>query len=155
LLKPKVLKLRILKNKSKDKRKKRSSSYKYRIHVKITPNNVFCMLADKKRTLYVQSAGILKLQVSQKSLKHTTPILINRFIEKVKELTKLTKKKERSYRINISGPKKIKKRALEQLMSKLSGGKLLIDVKNKKVFNGCRAKKKRKKKGKRLRVFKI
>jgi hypothetical protein len=52
------------------------------------------------------------------------------------------------------GPKKIKKLVLEVISNNLKGKNLIIDVKSKKCFNGCRPPKKRRKKQKGLRIFK-
>jgi hypothetical protein len=52
------------------------------------------------------------------------------------------------------GPKKIKKLVLEVISNNLKAKNLIIDVKSKKCFNGCRPPKKRRKKQKCLRIFK-
>jgi len=52
--------------------------------------------------------------------------------------------------ISIIGPKKTKKLILEVISNNLKGKNLIIDVKSKKCFNGCRPPKKKKKKTKRV-----
>jgi ribosomal protein S11 len=123
----------------------------YSIHVKITPNNIFCVLKDNKKnkTILLISAGILKIKISKKKLKFVNKLLVQNFIFKIKE-----KLKHKTCIVKISGPKKIIKFVSRQLIFSLNKSKLLINVLNKKVFNGCRAKKMRRKKRKGLRILK-
>ena len=128
-----------------------SRKIKYNINIKITPNNIFCILKDnnKNKTILLISAGILHLKISKKKLKFVNKILIQNFIDKINK-----KLKQKTCIVKISGPKKITKFISKKLILSLIKTKLLINILNKKIFNGCRAKKARKKKRKGLRVFK-
>ena len=119
------------------------------IHIKITPNNVFCTFRNFKRTLVVLTAGIVKLKVSKKSLKYITKFIIKAFVKKIKK--EIRKKNTILY---ISGPIKIRKRIIRQIRRYLKYRNLLINILIKKSFNGCRAKKAKRKKRKGFRVFK-
>ena len=124
---------------------------KYNINIKITPNNIFCTLRKNKtnQTILLISAGILKLKISKKKLKYVNKILVQNFIDKIK------KKVRNTYCIlKISGPKKIIKFVTRQLIFFLKKTKLLVNNLSKKIFNGCRAKKIRRKKHKGMRFFK-
>lgn len=123
----------------------------FSVSIKITPNNIFCLLKNikKQKTILLLSAGILKLKISKKKLKFASKIIIQNFIEKIKK-----RLKNKKVIITMSGPKKIRKFLLKQLIFSLKKTKLLINAINKKIFNGCRVKKKRKKKQKGKRVFK-
>ena len=126
-----------------------SKKIKYNINIKITPNNIFCILKDRNKTILLISAGILHLKISKKKLKFVNKILIQNFIDKINK-----KLKQKTCIVKISGPKKIIKFISKKLILSLIKTKLLINILNKKIFNGCRAKKTRKKKRKGLRIFK-
>ena len=122
----------------------------YYITIKITPNNVFCNLKTKKnKTLIVLSAGILKIKTSKKKMKFAIKIIIPKFLKNLKKIVN-----NKKTIVNISGPKKIRKNILKQFFKTLIKTKLIFNIKEKKCFNGCRAKKKRRKKRKGLRIFK-
>jgi len=125
--------------------------YYKQINIRITPNNVFCTLKNilKNKTLYVTSAGKCSTKTSKKVLRYSTKIITQIFFDKIKNHLKSNK-----FLINIIGPKKIRKSVLEQISNSLRGKNLLINVENKKCFNGCRPSKKRRKKQKGLRIFK-
>ena len=126
----------------------------YSINIKITPNNIFCVLRDNKKnkTIILISAGILEIKVSKKKLKFVNKLLVQNFLNKIK--TKIPQLQNKKFIVKISGPKKVIKFVSRQLISFLNKSILLMNALNKKVFNGCRAKKIRRKKHKGLRVFK-
>lgn len=123
----------------------------YYIIIKVTPNNIFCVLKNinRNKTIILLSAGILHLQISKKKLKFAGKILITSFVEKIKSTIK-----GKTCSISISAPIKTRKFALRHILSSLKKSKMLVNSLSKKIFNGCRAKKKRRKKRKGLRVFK-
>jgi len=121
------------------------------INIKIKPNNVFCTLKDsvKNSTLYITSAGKCNVKTSKKTLRFSSKIIIQSFFDNIKKHIKSNK-----FLINIIGPKKIRKSILEQFAINFKNRDLIINVKGKKCFNGCRPPKKRRKKQKGLRIFK-
>jgi ribosomal protein S11 len=124
---------------------------KYLINIKIIPNNIFCVLRDlvEKQTKVFISGGLLKLNVSKKKHKFLLKIIIENFINRI------CKQLQNSLCIlTVVGPIKIKKQAIRFLVRGLKSVKLLINPIEKKVFNGCRAKKKKRKKRLRFRIFK-
>jgi ribosomal protein S11 len=128
-----------------------SKKFSKHVNIKIKPNNVFCTLRDslKKSTLYITSAGKCNVKTSKKTLRFSSKIIIQSFFDNIKKHLKSTK-----FLINIIGPKKIRKAILEQLAINFKNKDLIINVKGKKCFNGCRPPKKRRKKQKGLRIFK-
>lgn len=124
--------------------------YKH-INIRVTPNNVFCTLKNvlKNKTLFVTSAGKCNTKTSKKILRYSSKIITQTFFEKIKNHLNSNK-----FIVNIIGPKKIRKSILEQVSISLRGKNLIINVENKKCFNGCRPPKKRRKKQKGLRIFK-
>ena len=123
----------------------------YYIIIRVTPNNIFCVLKSIKqnKTVVLMSAGILDIKISKKGLKYAGKILITSFVDKIRKRTK-----NALCYINISAPIKTRKFALKKILSSLKKTKMLIHTPDKKIFNGCRAKKKRRKKRKGLRVLK-
>lgn len=123
----------------------------YKIKVKIIPNNVFCTFIDiaENKTKIVTSAGKYKLNVSRKKLKFTSKIIISKFIDDIK-----TQIKNGTVLIEIYGPIKQKKGVIKKFISSLKRNKLLIKSLSVKCFNGCRPKKKKRKKQKGLRILK-
>lgn len=121
------------------------------IFIKIRPNNVFCTLVDKhsNKILYTISSGKCNIKTSKKTLKYSSKIVLQSFFDNIKKYLK-----KDYFLITISGPKKIKKSVLELLSLNLRNKNIIIDVKGKKCFNGCRPPKKRRKKQKGLRIFK-
>ena len=123
----------------------------YLISIKITPNNIFCVLKNfnKNKTLFLLSAGILKLKITKRKLKFASRLLIKKFLS----LIYLRTKKKLSL-LKLSGPKKVRKIVLKEILKYLKGSRLIIFFQEKKSFNGCKPKKQRRKKRKGLRVLK-
>ena len=112
---------------------------------------MFCTLVDKdlKKILYTTSSGKCNTKTSKKTLRHSSKIVIQSFFDNIKKYSK-----KDYFLITINGPKKMKKPILELLSLNLKNKNLIVDVKGKKCFNGCRPSKKRRKKQKGLRIFK-
>lgn len=127
------------------------TNFPKKISIRITPNNVFCTLKDlsKNTTLKVASSGKYKIKTSKKTLRYSTKIIITSFLEEIK--SELNSKK---FVLNLIGPIRIRKAVLKQLSKYFKKSSLIINVDNKKCFNGCRPPKKRRKKQRGLRVFK-
>ena len=121
------------------------------IFIRIRPNNIFCTLVDKKinKILYTTSSGKCNTKTSKKTLRYSSKIVTQSFFDNIKKHLK-----QDFFFITISSPKKMKKPILELLSLNLKNKNLIIDVKGKKCFNGCRPSKKRRKKQKGLRIFK-
>jgi ribosomal protein S11 len=127
------------------------TKFSKRISIKIGPNNVFCTLFDNnlKKILYTTSSGKCGINTSKKVLRYSVKIVLQSFFDNIKKYLSGD-----HFLITIIGPKKIKKMVLETIALNLKGKNLIIDVKSKKCFNGCRPPKKRRKKQKGLRIFK-
>jgi ribosomal protein S11 len=123
----------------------------YTITIKIIPNNVFCTFINniENKTKLTISAGKYKLNVSRKKLKFTSKIILAKFIDEIKNQIKNS-----TILIKIYSPIKQKKSIIKKLISSLKKNKLIIKSLPVKCFNGCRPKKKKRKKQKGLRIFK-
>jgi ribosomal protein S11 len=123
-----------------------------KLNFRITQNNIFCTLENiaNGKILEVGSAGKYKVKVSKKTLRYNTKLIIGTFLRKVK--THLQKK---LILINLIGPARMRKSILKQIFEQFgTKTSITVDIKSKKCFNGCRPKKKRRKKQKGLRIFK-
>jgi len=121
------------------------------INIKIKQNNIFCTLRDikKNKTLYITSSGKCKVKTSKKLLRYSGKIIAQLFFEKIQKVLK-----ERSILINLVGPKKIRRTVTDQVLNFFKKKNLIINVDEKKCFNGCRAPKKKRKKQSSFRILK-
>jgi ribosomal protein S11 len=119
------------------------------ISIKISPNNVFCTLQKEKKTLFVASSGKYKIKTSKKSLKFSSKKIIQTFLYKIKRLVKYN-----MIIVNFTGPIRLKKKLIKQILFFFKTNSLIFNTDSKKCFNGCRPKKKKRKKQRGLRLFK-
>ena len=125
-----------------------------KIKIRIRVNNIFCTLSNihKKKLLIFYSSGLSKLTISKKTLRFNNRLLVKRFINL---LIKRIRKVDSFLILEIGGAIKLRKFITTQIARSLKRyQKLLIYIKSKKCFNGCRVKKKRRKKFRGFRIFK-
>jgi ribosomal protein S11 len=127
------------------------TNFQKQINIRITPNNIFCTLKNllKNKTLKVCSSGTYKVKTSKKTLRYSTKVVVGSFLEDIKNDLNSNK-----FIVNVTGPIKIRKGVLKQLSKYLKKSSVVININDKKCFNGCRPPKKRRKKQKGLRIFK-
>lgn len=136
-----------------------------KISIKVTQNNIFCTFIDlkKNKTLLVGSSGIYKIKVSKRKLKHFYKNILLLFFMKVS----LRINNFRNSLFSIIAPIRIRKKICQLINSTILNKKvkasdeaykkffnILVNVIPKKCFNGCRVKKKIKKKRRLYRIFK-
>jgi len=142
-----------------------------RITIKITPNNIFCLVKNLKenKTEYVKSGGKMGLNISKRKVKFLWKTVITDLLEYIKQTD------IKNYILTYSGPRRLKKKIFrfvrktlvpkkkrkplisykyKEPKEKIIKNVLLINVNPKKIFNGCRVKKKKRKKRSGFRVFK-
>lgn len=127
-------------------------TFSHYLTIKVTSNNIFCNLVDllKEKRLVVASSGKYNIKVSKKKLRHTFKPVLTSFFQEIR--TKIINKN--LFLILIS-PLRLRKQMLKFIYPKiLQKTNLILKVKEKKCFNGCRAKKKKRKKQKGLRLWK-
>jgi len=132
-----------------------------KITIKITSNNIFCTLADlkTKKVVLAGSGGRYKIKTSKKRLKYTHRRILIIFFSKIWKYLNMG-----GIMIFVTAPIRLRKKIISLLFKlrvyKLKSKKtrhyraIFIKLKNKKCFNGCRSKKKRRKKRKGLRLIK-
>lgn len=118
---------------------------------KVTSNNLFCSLLQNGKTILNSSAGKEKIKVSKKTQKFSSKILLTSFFYKLKKKLSGT-----TVYINIIAALKVKFLILRLLKKFIKTKKqtLLINLEHKKCFNGCKQKKKKRKKQRGFRIFK-
>nr|NP_066434.1 ribosomal protein S11 [Ochromonas danica]AAG18400.1 ribosomal protein S11 [Ochromonas danica] len=122
---------------------------------KVGPNNVFCTLEHfegfKIKLLNSASSGKYKIPLSKKTLKHKAKFVILSFLKEIQSKNILLTD---SLCIKLTAPVRLKKVVLKLLIPYLKNKNFVVEVLPKKVFNGCRSRKKIRKKRKGLRLFK-
>ena len=121
------------------------------LRIKVCSNNIFSTISsDSHKIFYSASSGKYKIKISKKNLKYHIKTFFLYFFRNLK-----FKIKFKNPLIVLTAPVRLRKQILKILFSFLSKNKkLIILVKNKKCFNGCRPKKKKRKKGRKLRHYK-
>lgn len=127
------------------------SKRKLKVTIKLTPNNVFCTLKNLKtsKTVLTRSSGSYKISVSKKKLKFSNKLILQLFIRELKPFIN-----DNLIILQLSGPLKLRKSIIKQFAINLKNKELIIKTKELKCFNGCRPKKKKRKKQKGLKVYK-
>lgn len=159
------------------------NKFSYRLNIVVKANNVFCTFSYlnnvKRRTLKVCNGGSYKLNFSKKNIRFIyNNDIITPFIEKVKmycftkkfkekalykkqrKISKkikpfwYIKKKNSGVVVNIVASSRQRKIILNNISYHFRRVPLLIKIHDKKIFNGCRAPKKQRKKRRRMRILK-
>jgi ribosomal protein S11 len=117
---------------------------------------VFCALPRltaqrSNKTEIIYSAGLLGIKTSKRKLKFSSRVVIDKFLKRLN-----TRTRRKSVLINISGPKRIRNKILLYFIKSLRKArtaKIIVNIIPKKIFNGCRSKKQKRKKRKGFRIF--
>jgi ribosomal protein S11 len=123
-----------------------------KICIRVTSNNIFCTLVNltNKKTLLLGSSGKYSVKTSRKTLKFSLKIVLQSFLEEINNKLSNTSQ----VILNVVGPLKIRRSVLWLMSKILRNKKAIINVEEKKCFNGCRPAKKKRKKRKGFRIFK-
>jgi len=164
----KIIKFRKIFKKLKKKKKSRKFSSSYfqvfryfkgvlppfnlQLSINIFSNNIFLNLSKilKPTTIKKASAGVFKVKITKKRLKHTVCVVLQKFLNKIKPAIF-----RRNLVVLLISPKFLRKKILKLFRDSFMRRNIYIKIKALKCFNGCRPKKKRRKKRARLKIFKI
>jgi ribosomal protein S11 len=126
--------------------------FNLKIFIRVLPNNIFCTLKNlgTKKTLVHRSSGTYKLRTSKKNLKYNVKIMLQFFFKDIKDYFK----NEKNVLIEITCGIKIRKQIIKFWKQKIKKKNVILQINEKKCFNGCRPPKKRRKKRTGLRIFK-
>lgn len=148
-----------------------SNAYIY-VSITLKPNNIFCTVRRveknnskiltakesnlKNSILLSKTAGNYKIKITRKGLKSKTLAVLLKFL---KDLKSIQFKSSEFLVLSIICPIKLRKKIIQFLSKSLlrsifSKRKIILEVKSKKVFNGCTPSKQRRKKRKGFRVLK-
>lgn len=124
------------------------------IGINFKSHNVFCYIKDVKKKKVIKNvwSGLYKLKIGSKTLKRLGLLVIKKFLN---VLYFKRAKNVKPVVFKIIAPRRIRKKVIvivSEYLQKIGINKfcnILIDVPNKKVFNGCRAPKQIRKKRKR------
>ena len=129
-----------------------------RLTVKVVPNNIFCTIKDNQsnKVLRSVSGGTYSIKLSKKGLRYYAKVVLTSFL---KDLRDLKIKFNKSIVIKVIAPIQLRRQIINVLSYSLFGKfankkNAFLEVEAKKVFNGCRPRKKIRKKRKGLRLFK-
>ncbi len=133
------------------KRRNYQRAIRLAVCIRTTSNNIFCTLLNKRKgtILLARSAGSYKYNVSKKSLKYYRKLIIKAFLKEIKIC-----KKETCLLIRVQSSKGLKSRIIKQVCLFFNKCKIFLDCKSLKPFNGCRASKQKRKRGKGIRIQK-
>lgn len=152
----------------------------YKLTIVVKANNVFCTITSLKenKILATCTAGKYNVKLSKKTIRYTYNTIITRFLKIAKKYSfKATKKDKKEFRkerkknkkaipftftrkptggviIDIVASARKRRKIIKNIRYNYRNVTLLIKVLEKKIFNGCRAPKKIRKKRRRMRVLK-
>jgi hypothetical protein len=123
-----------------------------RLSINIFSNNIFLNLNKIKQynTLKRVSSGVYRIKITKKRLKHTVCIVLQKFLNTIKSIIY-----RRNLIITLTSPKFLRKKILKLFKDSFMHRNIYIKINPLKCFNGCRPKKKKRKKRARLKIFKI
>jgi ribosomal protein S11 len=137
------------------------------ITIRIKPNNVFCTFVNKANRKTISGTSTkYKVKMSKKALRYNYKVILKSFLKETKRFLK-----SKRILVSVTSPRKIRRELFRTLKTRLirrkkfvqkaSGKKiryspnlLLFRFNSKKCFNGCRVRKKRRKKQRGLRIYK-
>lgn len=126
---------------------------RYQLSIRIKQNNIFCTFKNikQRKTILVASSGKLRIKITKKTLRFSNKRIIQKFLNKVKNFSKLF---NLILLVDIKAPIKVRKFIIKQFSYLSTTSSLIFSAYENKCFNGCRPKKKKRKKQKRFRLFK-
>lgn len=138
-------------------------TFSKKIDIRVSHNNFFCTLFDLKqsKTMHTGSSGTYKIQISRRKFKKFYKTFLVIFFLKIQKYCS----EFNNTIFNVTAPVKIRKNICKIIInnikkarrlkkSKIKKQNILLYFKPKKCFNGCRAKKKIRKKRRLYRIYK-
>lgn len=131
--------------------KRKASLFNSLLILRIKQNNLFVTLLNLRanKVWKIWSCGLYKVNASKRQLKFVVNILLIQIFKYLKK-----KFRKANFVVVVRGMSFIKKKVIRKIQFFLKNQMYLLVSKSSKVFNGCRAKKIRRKKYKKFRVLK-
>lgn len=106
---------------------------------------------DKKKYYNQDLLVCIIFKLQKKTLAFSTKLILSHFLQDIKSYIA-----NQSIHISLISPSRVRKKILQQIFLhfKFTSSSILLEVDPVKCFNGCRPKKKRRKKRKGFRIFK-
>ena len=126
--------------------------FNLRLSINISSNNIFLNLGKITHfnTIKKASSGLYGIKVTKKKLKHTVCVVLQKFLNKIKLIIH-----RHNLIIILTSPKFLRKKILKLFRDSFLRRNIFIKINPLKCFNGCRPKKKKRKKRARLNIFKV
>lgn len=133
---------------------KLTKNLSYFLHLKICSNNIFCVLREKNKSIKICSSGKYNVKISKKNLRYNIKPVITFFFQEIKKKVLSSN----TFFLILTAPLRLRKQILKFIFPKIFEDKkqrsFFVKLKEEKCFNGCRVRKKKRKKQKKLRLFK-
>ena len=126
--------------------------FQLKVFIRVRPNNVFCTLKNLNsgKILINRSSGIYNLQISKKKLKYNIKMMLQFFFKDIE----IFYKREKNILIEVICGVKVRKQIIKFLKQKIRKKNIVLQLNEKRCFNGCKPPKKKRKKRMGLRIFK-
>ena len=126
--------------------------FQLKVFIRVRPNNVFCTLKNLNsgKILINRSSGIYNLQISKKKLKYNIKMMLQFFFKDIE----IFYKREKNILIEVTCGVKVRKQIIKFLKQKIRKKNIVLQLNEKRCFNGCKPPKKKRKKRMGLRIFK-
>lgn len=127
-------------------------NFNLKVYIRVRPNNIFCTLKDLKedKILLAKSSGMYGIKTSKNKLKYNVKIILQFFFKEINHFLR----NEKNILIELIAGIRIRKKIIKLLKHKFNKKNIILQIKEKKSFNGCRPPKKKRKKRQGLRIFK-
>ena len=102
------------------------------------------------KILINRSSGIYNLQISKKKLKYNIKMMLQFFFKDIE----IFYKREKNILIEVICGVKVRKQIIKFLKQKIRKKNIVLQLNEKRCFNGCKPPKKKRKKRMGLRIFK-
>lgn len=130
---------------------KKPRQKKHLLTVTVKSNNIFCIFHNLSNNVILKkcSSGSYKINTSRKRLKFNINLILIPFLKEIQPFLK-----NKICFISVTSSIKIRKSILNIINESFSEKNVVLNLKNKKCFNGCRPAKKKRKKQKGQRFWK-
>lgn len=127
------------------------------INIKCSQNNVFCTLANvlSNKIIFSCSSGKYNVSISRKSLRYNVIPVLTYFFQEIKQITVMAKVLIVIFTLPINLKKNVLFFVFSQIYDKTKKKTIFFVLKDKKCFNGCKSKKKKRKKHKVTRFLNV
>lgn len=127
-------------------------NYKKYIKIRVTQNNIFAAErnTETSKTINTRSAGQYGIGISRRKLAFGLPLFLKKYTKNLPR-----KSKGSRLAVVVEAPKRSRRKIARFFFRRTKAFRLMLCLNSAKCFNGCRAKKLRRKKFKKKRILKL